>query len=96
MKEEIPFNKWSQQRIAAGKKICTSRTRAWADKRVYLIRKLPLGMVRDHFWQEEGADSPEEFERVWKSIHRGKFDREKMVFVHFGRFSKTNKGQSKN
>lgn len=86
MKKEIPFNKWSLERIRQGKKICTSRSKKWKDRRVYLILKLPLWIVRDYLWEEEGAYSPEEFEKVWRSIYRGKFDENKIVFVHFGSF----------
>jgi hypothetical protein len=87
MKKEIPFNKWSLERIKLGRKICTSRTKKWNDKRVYLILKLPLWIVRKYLYKEEGADSPEEFEKVWRSIHRKRFlDWDKEVFVHFGNF----------
>lgn len=84
--EKIPFNKWSQERIDNGWKLCTSRTRLWNDSRVYLVIKLPLGIVRNFLYKEEGAETPEEFERVWRSIFRGKFDSERVVFVHFGDF----------
>jgi hypothetical protein len=84
MKEDkLPFNSWSVRRINEGKKICTSRSRKYNDSRVYLILHLPLAVVREHLWAEEGADSPSEFEKVWRSIYRGKFDENKMVYVHF-------------
>jgi hypothetical protein len=31
----------------------------------------------------EGCASPEEFEQVWKSLHRGHFTTGKMYFIHF-------------
>ena len=88
MTEKIPFNKWSKERIEQGRKICTSRTRKWKDDRVYLIIQLPLGIVKEWLYREEGANSPEEFEKVWRSIFRGNFNSERIVFVHFGDFKK--------
>ena len=86
MTERIPFNKWSKERISQGRKFCTSRTRSWADGRVVLIEKKQLKFVRDYLWQPEGADSSEEFEKVWRSIFRGKFEPDSMVYVHWGDF----------
>lgn len=85
--QKLSFNKWSQERIKKGKKICTSRTRIWNDPDVWLVIELPLKIVRDYLWKQEGADSPEEFEKVWRSIFRGKFESDRIVFVHFfGKF----------
>ena len=86
MNEKIPFNSWSRERIEQGRKLCTSRTRKWNDSRVRRIWYVPLGFVKEFLWQPEGADSPEEFEMVWKGIFRGRFEPDKMVFVHFGNF----------
>ena len=83
----LPFNKWSLGRIAEGRKICTSRNDRYDDPRVYLVLRLPLIVIRDYLWREEGADSPEEFEKVWRGIHRGRFEPLKFVYVHFGNFS---------
>ncbi len=87
--ENIPFNSWSMERIKQGRKICTSRTRIWNDERVYLVLQLPLSVVRDYLWREEGADNPEEFERIWRKIFRGRFEPQKLVYVHFGFFDKS-------
>ncbi|RLG45306.1 MAG: hypothetical protein DRN81_01945 [Thermoproteota archaeon] len=86
MTERIPFNAWSRERIKQGRKLCTSRTRKWDDHRVKRVTFVPLGFVKDYLWQPEGADSPEEFEKVWRSIFRGNFDPERPVFVHWGDF----------
>ena len=86
MTEKILFNRWSRERINQGRKFATSRTRKWADSRVVMVLRLPLWFVRDFLWQVEGADSPEEFEKVWRSIFRGRFDKDKIVFTHFGDF----------
>jgi hypothetical protein len=87
MEEYLPFNAWSKERIRQGRKQCTSRNRKWQDPRVVKIEENSLAFVRDFLWQPEGADSPEEFEKVWRSIHRGKFDPEKTVWVHWGDFT---------
>ncbi len=84
--EKLTFNKWSQERIKQGRKICTSRKRIWNDPRVYIIIKLSLETVKKRLWIFEGADSPEEFEKVWRSICRGKFNPKEEVYVHFGKF----------
>ena len=86
MTEKIPFNKWSKERIKQGRKLCTSRTRTWDDPRVKMVWYAPLGFVRDYLWQPEGADNPEEFERIWRSIFRGKFEENRIVNIHWGDF----------
>jgi len=83
----LPFAKWSQERIAQNRKFATSRSKRYSDDpRVMWITVMPLEIVRDYLWQVEGADSPEEFEKVWRSIHRGHYNGEDEVFVHFGDF----------
>ncbi len=86
MGERLPFTGWSKSRIAQGRKWATSRTRVWDDDRVVAIVWLRLDFVRDHLYQIEGADSPEEFEQVWRSIHRGHYKGSNLVCVHFGDF----------
>ena len=93
---EIPFNSWSTLRLLEGTKSCTSRNRIYGKVGDWFrveniafslewVSQFPLGVVRNQFWKLEGADSPKDFERVWKSIYRGKFDEKKMVYVHFFR-----------
>lgn len=84
----LPFNDWSQERIKEGRKFCTSRTKPYlSDPRVQEIRKETLEFVRDFLWQVEGANSPEEFEKIWNEIHPKKqFDKWQIVYVHFGDF----------
>jgi len=94
MKERVgklPFNKWSRERIKQGRKFCTSRSAQYTDDlRVQYICYLPLEIVRNCLFASEGADSPQEFEQVWRSIHRGKFNKEDFVYVHFGDFREPN------
>ena len=84
---KLPFNKWSQERINLGKKFCTSRTKKYTDPRVVNVIKMPLWVVAAYLWKMEGADSPQEFEKVWREIHpkRG-WTPNLDVFVHFGDF----------
>ena len=83
----LPFTTWSRIKIATGKKWATSRSRSYFDDtRVLGVVWLPLSFVRDHLYQVEGADSPEEFEKVWRGIHKGHFEPERIVCVHFGDF----------
>lgn len=87
----LPFASWSRIKIATGKKWATSRSRSYDDPRVLGVVWLPLSFVRDHLYQVEGAESPEEFEKVWKGIHKGVFDEKRMVCVHFGDFKEETK-----
>lgn len=82
----LQFNNWSKERIEQGRKICTSRRKKYIDPRVYLIIRIPLWIVKIFLWKEEGADNPEEFERIWRAIHRGHFKPDNLVYVHFGNF----------
>lgn len=86
--KRLPFSPAMQKAIEAGKKICTSRGQRYNDPRVYLIIEVPLWIVRNYFWKMEGCDSPEHFEKVWRGVNRGRYDKDKIVAVHFGIFSK--------
>jgi hypothetical protein len=89
-KNQLPFNRWSVERIKQGRKFCTSRSKGYhSDPRVKYMMTMKLKDVRDLLWQVEGADSPEEFEKVWRGMFRGKFDPEREVYVHFGDFRKS-------
>lgn len=90
----LPFNKWSKERLATGQKVCTSRTKQYGNPgdKFYVenehilkeILKFPLWFVKDFLWYQEGANSPEEFEEVWCSIHPNKkFVNDQTVYTHF-------------
>lgn len=84
MVPKMPFNVWSMERIKQGKKACTSRTKKYQVPGVTRIDKQRLGYVRDYLWKQEGADSPEEFEKVWNGLHpRQGYDPRRVVFVHW-------------
>ena len=84
----IAFNEWSRERIKQGRKICTSRHNRYPeDSRVFYISpQLPWWLIRTYFWEDEGADSPEELQEVIERImHRNVLDDE-LFYVHFGDF----------
>ena len=83
----LPFNDWSKERIKQGRKSCTTRIKEYGDNRVDYILYVPLWFVKRHLWKLEGADSPEEFEKVWNEIHPMKrYSPGQLVYVHFGDF----------
>lgn len=86
----IPFNKWSRERIAEGRKFCTSRSRRYKnDPRVKYILPEPLTVefIINYLWQPEGADSPEELAGVFRGIFRfAGLNLKRKLWVHFGDF----------
>jgi len=88
MKDEIPFNDWSKERIELGTKDCTSRHKRYPnDKRVYWISpKLPWWFITAYLWKEEGANSPIELQDVIEKIYKRTVQRDELFYVHFGNF----------
>ena len=80
----MKFNAWSRKRLELGTKRLTSRrTDQEADRDVeYVVGPLPWGFIRDFLWRDEGAESPEELQRVINQIHRQIVPDDKMLFVH--------------
>ena len=87
--DRIPFNAWSKRRIAEGRKFCTSRSKIYKDDRVIGIVNMPWGIIKKYLYEAEGADSPEELQKVIDMIHRKVVPDDKMFWVHFGNFKKT-------
>lgn len=85
----LSFNRWSRERIRQGKKICTSRTKKYVDDpRVdYITPPLPLWFIKTYLFEPEGANSPEELQRVINQIFRKEVDEDREFYVHFGDFS---------
>lgn len=90
----IPFNAWSRSRLKQCIKVCTSRNRKYGEPgdtfmvdgkhyEIKLVLNLQLWFVRDFLYSLEGAESPDEFENVWKGIYYGRFDANKYVWTHF-------------
>ena len=92
---EIPFNEWSRKRLQAGVKCATTRRfpygkpgdRFQAVGRWWVltdVRRIRLEEVAERYYKEEGAESPEEFIEVWKSIHpRAGWTPKRWVWIHF-------------
>lgn len=77
---DIPMNDWSVERLQAQRKRATTRTEKYGESgdrfqaagRIYELThvvKVPLGVVAEHFYDAEGAESPEAFTEVWEDIH---------------------------
>jgi len=98
MEINIPFNKWSRDKLKKLVKTATSRNKKYGDVgdtftvdgTVYeltAVCKVSLASIRDVCWDVEGCKSPEEFVQVWKSIHPRKgWDPDQKVWFH--RFKK--------
>jgi hypothetical protein len=95
MEIEIPFTGWSRKKLETGTKSCTSRRYQMGEAgdtfsvegviyRVTRIEFLPLFQVRNLLFREEGADSPEQFERIFRSQHQFyEWNEGDRVYVHF-------------
>lgn len=91
----LPFTPRMEAAVKAGTKTATSRTKRYGKagdvvvtregQRLLLIEveRVLLSTVRDHYWRDEGCESPEDFERVWGDIHplRG-YDGSQKVYLH--------------
>ncbi len=95
MEIEMPFTGWSRLQLEKGKKCCTTRRYQMGEAgdtftvddgvyRITRIEHLPLHQVRNLLFREEGADSPEQFERIFRSQHQFyEWDEGERVYVHF-------------
>lgn len=89
---KIPFAPDMREAILRGRKRKTSRARKFAPNGHFLVEgrtfkitevwSMSLGMVRDLFFYDEGFESPTEFEKRWRQLHRGHFNENKTVFLH--------------
>lgn len=92
---EVKFNDWSRERILKGTKHATSRYKklgepgdvfALGERRYRLthVIRLQLQFIKTALWRSEGADSPDDFEKVWAAIYNKKgfrpFDE---VYYHY-------------
>ena len=90
----IPFLPGFHEPIRARRKTMTARTRKYGNPGDYLrspagllrlvdVDRIPLRVVAERYWRQEGVDGPEDFARVWKQIHpqRG-FQPEDLVWLH--------------
>jgi len=91
---EIPFSAKMRAAIADGRKCCTSRSVqkgevgdlfvvAGRTYRIVDISPARLTYVRDQFFRQEGCESPEAFDTLWRSLHRGHFSADGTYYVHW-------------
>lgn len=79
----MKYSKWSKERILKGKKSLTSRQKPHYDSEVrYITGPLPLWFIKKYLYKDEGADSPEELQKVINQIFRRKVDDKKLFYVH--------------
>ena len=66
----MEFNDWNSIRIEAGRKTITSRKKPhYNDPDVlFILGKLPWGIIRDRLYICEGADTPRELQEVIDKI----------------------------
>ena len=83
----LKFNAWSQKRIRQGRKFCTSRNHRVLDEKVLGIVMLPWWFIKTRLYTLEGADSPDELQRIINQVQRRKVGDNEMFWVHFGEFA---------
>lgn len=81
----IPFNEWSRERIIMGRKSCTSRHKMYTKDPLvkYITFKVSWGYIKSTYYKEEGADSPQELQRVIEDIYHRKVSDDELFYVHF-------------
>lgn len=79
----IPFNAWSRERIIMGKKCCMSRHKKYADPLVKSIGRADWGYIRKTHFESEGANSPEELQKVIEEIYHRKVPDDEVFYIHW-------------
>jgi len=91
---EIPFSPRMATSARAGQKCATTRSERMGNPgdifeikgewfRLLDVKQVTLLWVRNEAFRIEGFDSPEKFEKTWRSLHRGHFSVDKEYFIHF-------------
>ena len=47
------------------------------------IFSVDLSVVKQQYYRLEGFNSPEDFEKTWRTLHRGHFTTNKPYYIHF-------------
>jgi len=94
---EIPFNKWSKDKLMKNNKWATSRNKKYGevgdtfvvDETTYeldFVIKLPLWFIAIELFESEGCLFPNEFREVWAQIHprKGYVGHQMVWYHHFG------------
>lgn len=91
---DIPFNVYFEKLMCDGAKTATSRIKRYgyagdsfkAFGRCFVLTavdKKPLGEVANHYYQEEGFSSPQEFIDFWNKLHpKKKFQIGWYIYFH--------------
>ena len=102
-KINIPFTDWSKEHIRYGLKCATTRTKKYGNKGDYFyvddikyrlveVKKLRLSFITYYLYDKEGAESPEEFIKVWNEIHPIKgYEEQQFDLFWYHRFEKVKK-----
>lgn len=93
--KEIPFLKAFHDLIRCHFKTMTCRTSRYGragdrlrvngtDIEIELVGvfRLLLRRVSQDYYQEEGCQTPAEFRTIWKRLHRGRYNGDRVVWVH--------------
>jgi hypothetical protein len=80
----MKFNAWSKKRIRNGTKILTSRkARYCSDPAVYCsFGPFPWWFIKRFLYRDEGAESPEELQRIINQIFRRTVQDHELFYVH--------------
>jgi len=80
----MKFNAWSKKQIRNGTKTITSRrVHHLNDPDVYdIMPALPWWFIRRFLYRDEGAESPEELQRVINQIFRRTVEDHELFYVH--------------
>lgn len=96
----IPFRPEFREAILSGMKTMTTRNNSYGrtgdrlttpfgvDIQLLEVRRVTLGDVADHYYRQEGCDSPQDFIRIWREIHPSGFYPNKWVWLHIFRVVK--------
>jgi hypothetical protein len=94
MKIFIPFKEHFEEAMLSGRKTWTTRSKKHgksgdifeifgAKFQIIDVEQMRLGQILDHY-KQEGCKSPEEFIRIWNTIHPKKgFNPFDVYWVHF-------------
>lgn len=77
---DIPFNGWSENQLRSRNKWATTRTSRYGRRgdrfeavgtiwELTHVVQVPLRVVAEHFYNEEGCMAKEDFIDIWEDIH---------------------------
>jgi len=80
----MKFNNWSKSKILANEKTLTSRTKKHENDSdvLYIFGPLPWWFIKQYLYRDEGAESPEQLQRVINQIFRRVVDDDRLFYVH--------------